>query len=44
VTTTHELFEEYLRYLKEHRYRVIAPRDLARYVDPEKALRAHEGR
>lgn len=38
VTTPPELFEEYLKYLHEHGYRVIALRDLARYVDVEKAL------
>jgi peptidoglycan/xylan/chitin deacetylase (PgdA/CDA1 family) len=37
VTTPPELFEEYLRYLRDNRYTVIAMRDLARYVDPVKA-------
>lgn len=40
VTTPPELFEEYLKYLHDHGYRVIALRDLARYVDVEKALEA----
>ena len=32
VTTPPALFEEYLRYLHEHRYHVVALRDLRRYV------------
>jgi peptidoglycan/xylan/chitin deacetylase (PgdA/CDA1 family) len=32
VTTPPALFEEYLRYLHEHRYHVVALRDVARYV------------
>jgi peptidoglycan/xylan/chitin deacetylase (PgdA/CDA1 family) len=34
VTTSQNQFESYLRYLAEHRYQVIALRDLAKYVDP----------
>ena len=34
VHTPLERFEEYMRYLHEHKYQVIALRDLARYVDP----------
>lgn len=35
VTTPLALFEEYLRFLRENNYRVIAMRDLARYVPPQ---------
>ena len=38
VTTPPELFEEYLQYLHDQDYTVIAMRDLAQYVDVEKAL------
>lgn len=31
------LFEQYMKYLHDHHYTVIAMRDLARYVDPAKA-------
>jgi len=34
VTTPRDLFEEYLRFLSEHDYKVIALRDLARYLPP----------
>jgi peptidoglycan/xylan/chitin deacetylase (PgdA/CDA1 family) len=34
VHTPRERFEEYMKYLHDHGYRVIALRDLARYVDP----------
>jgi peptidoglycan/xylan/chitin deacetylase (PgdA/CDA1 family) len=34
VTTPVALFEEYLRWLADHHYRVIALRDVARYVPP----------
>jgi len=34
VHTPPERFAEYMRYLKEHGFNVIALRDLARYVDP----------
>ncbi|RAK70650.1 polysaccharide deacetylase family protein [Hymenobacter edaphi] len=37
VSTPPALFEEYLRYLKSHHYRVVALRDLARYLPPEPA-------
>ncbi|MVN78667.1 polysaccharide deacetylase family protein [Hymenobacter sp. HMF4947] len=43
VTTPPALFEEYLRYLHEHRYHVVALRDVARYVavkQPQPALPA----
>jgi peptidoglycan/xylan/chitin deacetylase (PgdA/CDA1 family) len=35
VHTPRERFEEYMEYLAAHGYRVIAVRDLARYVDPQ---------
>jgi peptidoglycan/xylan/chitin deacetylase (PgdA/CDA1 family) len=35
VTSSTEQFEEYLKYLADNRFQVIAMRDLARYVDPE---------
>ena len=35
VNTSQAQFESYLRYLAEHRYHVIALRDLAKYVDPD---------
>ncbi|GAA4429127.1 hypothetical protein GCM10023188_14140 [Pontibacter saemangeumensis] len=38
VTTPPELFEEYLAYLKENNYKVIALRDLKQYVNVEQAL------
>ena len=34
VTTSRDQFEAYLKYLADHRYTVIALRDLAKYVDP----------
>lgn len=34
VTTRTDQFETYLKYLADHRYTVIALRDLAKYVDP----------
>ncbi|MBD2722051.1 polysaccharide deacetylase family protein [Hymenobacter sp. BT189] len=39
VTTPPTLFEQYLAYLHDHRYKVIALRDLARYVNVPEALR-----
>jgi peptidoglycan/xylan/chitin deacetylase (PgdA/CDA1 family) len=39
VSTPPALFEEYLRYLHDHDYSVIALRDLAAYVDPDVARR-----
>ena len=39
VTTPPALFEEYLKYLHNHRYKVIALRDLARYANVTEALR-----
>jgi peptidoglycan/xylan/chitin deacetylase (PgdA/CDA1 family) len=35
VVTPQARFEAYMNYLAEHRYKVIALRDLARYVDPD---------
>lgn len=37
VTTTAKQFEQYLQYLADHQFRVIALRDLARYVDADLA-------
>ena len=34
VTTPPHLFEEYMEFLHDHRYTVIAMRDLGRYVEP----------
>jgi peptidoglycan/xylan/chitin deacetylase (PgdA/CDA1 family) len=34
VSTKRERFEAFMKYLSDHRYTVIALRDLARYVDP----------
>lgn len=39
VTTPPALFEQYLQYLHAHHYKVIALRDLARYVNVPEALR-----
>ena len=39
VTTPPALFEQYLDYLKVHHYKVIALRDVARYVNVPAALR-----
>lgn len=36
VHTPLERFEEYMRYLHEQKFKVIAVRDLAKYVDPDK--------
>jgi hypothetical protein len=36
VHTRPERFEEFMRYLQTNAFKVIALRDLARYVDPEK--------
>ncbi|WP_114781829.1 polysaccharide deacetylase family protein [Botryobacter ruber] len=38
VTTPPELFEEYMKYLHDNKYRVIALRDLKKYVNTEQAL------
>src|SRR5262245_777777 len=43
VNTPPPLFESYVRYLAENRYKVIALRDLARYVDPDNLPRAPSG-
>jgi len=37
VLTFQEQFESYMQYLAEHGYKVIAMRDLAKYVDPDVA-------
>ncbi|MBI3849168.1 MAG: polysaccharide deacetylase family protein [Verrucomicrobia bacterium] len=37
VNSRPERFEEYMRYLKTNDFKVIALRDLARYVDPDRA-------
>jgi peptidoglycan/xylan/chitin deacetylase (PgdA/CDA1 family) len=42
VSTPPELFEAYLKYLKENNYRVIALRDLSKYVNVEQALKQIE--
>ncbi|UOQ96822.1 polysaccharide deacetylase family protein [Hymenobacter sp. 5317J-9] len=39
VTTPPALFDAYLKYLHDHHYRVIALRDLARFVNVPEALR-----
>lgn len=51
VHTPRERFERYMAYLHENRYRVIALRDVARYVDPDRlpadpwtAIRARTGK
>ena len=36
VNTPRERFEEYMKYLHDHDFKVIALRDLARYVDPSR--------
>jgi peptidoglycan/xylan/chitin deacetylase (PgdA/CDA1 family) len=38
VTTPPELFAQYMQFLHKNRYKVIAMRDLARYVDPKDAV------
>ena len=38
-TVEPETFKEMMQYLKDHDYKVIALRDLATYVDPEKAAK-----
>ena len=40
VDTPPALFAEYLRYLDENDFQVIALRDLGRYVDPGQAYAA----
>ncbi|TGD80900.1 polysaccharide deacetylase family protein [Hymenobacter wooponensis] len=44
VTTPPALFEEYLRYLHEQHYKVIALRDIARYVNVAEAQRTIQPR
>jgi len=38
VNTPPELFKEYLQYLSENHFKVIAFRDLAKYIDAKKAM------
>jgi peptidoglycan/xylan/chitin deacetylase (PgdA/CDA1 family) len=38
VTTPPELFEAYLKYLHDHQYKVIAMRDLAKFIHVKEAL------
>lgn len=38
VNTPPELFESYLKYLKDNHYKVIAMRDLKKYINVDKAL------
>jgi len=38
VNTPVELFEQYLKFLKDNHYKVIAMRDLRQYIDTDKAL------
>lgn len=40
VNTSPELFIEYLQYLSENHFKVIAFRDLAKYIDAKKAMKA----
>lgn len=42
VTTPPELFEAYMQYLHQNDYKVIALRDLERYIDVKEALREIE--
>jgi peptidoglycan/xylan/chitin deacetylase (PgdA/CDA1 family) len=37
VNTPREIFEAFLKYLHDHRYTVIAVRDLGKYVDPARS-------
>jgi peptidoglycan/xylan/chitin deacetylase (PgdA/CDA1 family) len=39
VTTTPELFREYLQYLKENHFKVVALRDLANYIKVKEAMK-----
>lgn len=38
VTTPPELFKAYMKYLHDHHYKVIAMRDLQKYIDVKKAI------
>ncbi len=38
VTTPPALFEEYMKYLHDHHFQVIAMKDLVQYIDVQKAL------
>lgn len=38
VNTQPALFEEYLKYLKDNHFKVIALRDLTEYIDVDKAM------
>ncbi|MCX6222332.1 MAG: polysaccharide deacetylase family protein [Bacteroidia bacterium] len=40
VNTPPELFREYLKYLYDHQYKVIALRDLNRYINVKKAIKS----
>ena len=40
VTTPPALFAEYMQYLHDNKYKVIALRDLAKYVNVREALRS----
>lgn len=40
VNTPPELFNEYLRYLSKHEYKVIALRDLQTYINSDEAIKA----
>jgi len=42
VTTPPELFQQYMEFLHKNHYRVIAMRDLARYIDPAQAILVHK--
>ena len=41
VNTSPEVFEEHLKYLKQNHYKVIALRDLDKYIDAGAALKQH---
>ena len=40
VNTPPELFKEYLKYLSDNQFKVIALRDLAKYVNVKKAMKS----
>ena len=39
VTTPPELFQQYLQYLHDNRYKVIALKDLLYYINAERAIK-----
>jgi hypothetical protein len=39
VNTPPELFREYLQYLNDHHFKVIALRDLGKYIDVKEAMK-----